>query len=272
MYTENKTDNEIIKFILNLLNIKYEHHKYFTDGAFSHVILLNDKYLIKRSNPIAIKSEIQFLLLNPSPKMQKVIYYDPCYRFAVYEFIDGNIMKKVTDINDFLTNIANITKNYKHFEHYGYGYLYEEVETWSQFLKDEVNHSSENLTKYIPDNSIVMNQIEILNNYPFEKKLIHGDFGTHNFLEVNGKFAGVIDPMPVVGDALYDLLFAIVSNASVVPNITLDKIYSITSKPLKKVKAMLIIVLYCRISRCLKHHKQDIDIYMAFWNKLTHKI
>ena len=114
-----------------------------------------------------------------------------------------------------------------------------------------------------------MNQIEILNNYPFEKKLIHGDFGTHNFVEVTGKFAGVVDPMPVIGDALYDLLFAIVSNASVVSNITLDKIYSITSEPRKKVKAMLIIVLYCRISRCLKYHKQDIDIYMNFWNKLN---
>lgn len=268
MYTENETDNEIINFILKLLNIKYEHHKYFTDGVSSNVLLLNDKYLIKRSNPYTIKAEVQFLSLNPSPKMQKIIYYDPCYRFAVYEFISGNIIKKVTDINDFLNNIINITNNYKNYNHYGFGYLYEEVDTWAQFLTNEVNHSSSNLTSYISDSSVVMQQIELLKSYPFKKKLIHGDFGTHNFIEANGKFAGVIDPMPIIGDSLYDLLFAIVSNITVLSNINLNKIYSITSEPTEKVKAMLIIVLYCRISRCLKYHKQDINTYMDFWNKL----
>ena len=38
---------------------------------------------------------------------------------------------------------------------------------------------------------------------------------------------------------------------------------------IQKIKAMLIVVLYCRIARCLKYHKQDIHIYMDFWNRLT---
>lgn len=269
MNIDNKIDKNIIEFVLRLLSIPYESHKYFTDGVSSHVILLNNKYLIKRSTPYAIKAEINFLSLNPSPKMQKIIYFDPSYRFAVYKFIHGDIMKQVDDIDDFLEYILYITSNYKTVDYYGYGYLYEEVSTWSDFLFDEITDSSKTLAAYIPDNSIVLEQVKLLENYKFDKKLIHGDFGTHNFIKVNGKFAGVIDPMPVIGDSLYDTLFAIVSNASVVKNISLNKIYSLLSEPHQKIKAMLIIVLYCRMARCLKYHKQDINIYMDFWNSLT---
>ncbi len=269
MIIDNKIDKNIIEFVLKLLNIPYENHKYFTDGVSSHVILLNNKYLIKRSTPYAIKAEIKFLSLNPSPKMQKIIYFDHSYRFAVYEFIHGDIMKQVDDIDDFLENILFITSNYKTVDYYGYGYLYEEVSTWSEFLLDEITDSTKTLEAYIPDNSIVLDQVNILENYKLDKKLIHGDFGTHNFIKVNCKFAGVIDPMPVLGDSLYDTLFAIVSNASVVKDISLDKINSLLSEPHQKIKAMLIVVLYCRIARCLKYHKQDINIYMDFWNRLT---
>lgn len=133
MNIDNKIDKNIIEFVLKLLNIPYESHKYFTDGVSSHVILLNNKYLIKRSTPYAIKAEIKFLSLNPSPKMQKIIYFDPSYRFAVYEFIHGDIMKQVDDIDDFLRNIIYITNNYKTVDYYGYGYLYEEVQRGLSF-------------------------------------------------------------------------------------------------------------------------------------------
>lgn len=236
MNIDNKIDKNIIEFVLKLLNIPYESHKYFTDGVSSHVILLNNKYLIKRSTPYAIKAEIKFLSLNPSPKIQKIIYFDPSYRFAVYEFIHGDIMKQVDDIDDFLENILYITNNYKTVDYYGYGYLYEEASTWSEFLLDEIADSSKNLAAYIPDNSVVIDQVKILEDYKFDKKLIHGDFGTHNFIKVNGKFAGVIDPMPVLGDSLYDTLFAIVSNASVVKIFLLIKYIAYFLSLIKRLK------------------------------------
>ena len=37
----------------------------------------------------------------------------------------------------------------------------------------------------------------------------------------------------------------------------------------EKIKALLTIILYCRISRCLKYHPDDIDIYIGYWNNLT---
>ena len=62
MNIDNKIDKNIIEFVLKLLNVPYESHKYFTDGVSSHVILLNNKYLIKRSTPYAIKCKKLFIL------------------------------------------------------------------------------------------------------------------------------------------------------------------------------------------------------------------
>jgi streptomycin 6-kinase len=108
-----------------------------------------------------------------------------------------------------------------------------------------------------------------LEKYPFDKKLLHGDFGTHNFIQEDGKLVGVIDPMPVIGDYLYDLLFAVVSNVDILSSVSLEDLYNLVNEPPEKIKAMLTIVLYCRISRCLKYHPEDIEIYMEYWNKLT---
>ena len=46
---ENEKDKKIIQEILEKLNETYIEHKYFTDGADSRVILLNNKYLIKQN-------------------------------------------------------------------------------------------------------------------------------------------------------------------------------------------------------------------------------
>jgi len=268
---KNKVDKEIIEEILDILNIKYETHKYFNDGASSRVILLNDRYLIKQNSKNILKAEIEFLTLNNSDTFQKIIYVDPDYKFVVYEFISGDTMKQVEDVEDTLQKIIKITSNYHKYNKEGFGYLNEEVETWNQFLEDEINDSSINLQEYILDKTVVNNAIKILEKYSFDKKLLHGDFGTHNFIKRNGKLVGVIDPMPVIGDYLYDLLFAIVSNVQIVSNIGIQKIYEIIDEPKEKIKSMLIIVLYSRISRCLKYHPQDIDIYIEYWNNITKK-
>lgn len=200
---------------------------------------------------------------------QKIIYIHPKYEFVVYKFINGETMKQVKNVDDTIKKLLNIIKTYNNFNGDGFGYLNEETSSWTRFLKDEITYSSFNLTQYIPDKKIVNQCVEVLENYSFEKKLLHGDFGTHNFIQENGKLVGVIDPMPVIGDSLYDFLFAIVSNVDTLSKISLEKLYDLTGEPKEKIKAMLTIVLYCRISRCLKYHPNDIDIYINFWNNIV---
>jgi len=261
-------DKKIMNFLLNHLHEEYKNHKYFNTGASSKVILLNDNYLIKQNTKLILQAEIEFLKQNNSDMFQKIIYVDPKYEFVVYKFISGETMKHVDDVQDTIEKIVNIVKSYNSCTLDGFGYLNEETSSWSRFLKDEVTYSSLNLKKYIPNRKFVNKCLDIIEHYPFDKKLLHGDFGTHNFIQDNGKLVGVIDPMPVIGDYLYDLLFAIVSNVNVLSSVSLEYIYSLVDEPSEKIKAMLAVVLYCRISRCLKYHPQDIDIYMDVWNKL----
>lgn len=269
MNLDNKKDEEIISKLLNILNIRYESHKYFNDGVSSRVILLNNNYLIKQNTKLALQAEIEFLKLNTSKYFQDIIYVDPNYEFVVYNFITGDIMRQVENVDDTINKIIYITSNYADYEKDGFGYLNEEAISWSQFLIDEIEYSSNNITEYISNTDILYKCISILENYPFNKKLLHGDFGTHNFIKQYGKLIGIIDPMPVIGDSLYDLLFAIVSNTDILSNITLEQIYYLINEPKEKIKALLTIVLYSRISRCLKYHPKDIDIYMSFWYTLT---
>ena len=261
-------DKKIINFLLNHLHEEYKNHKYFNTGASSKVMLLNDKYLIKQNTKLILQAEIEFLKLNNLEMFQKIIYVDPKYDFVVYKFIPGETMKHVEDVEDTIKKIISITKSYNNCTLDGFGYLNEETSSWFRFLKDEITYSSFNLKKYIPNKKVVNKCLDILENYNFEKKLIHGDFGTHNFIQNNGKLVGVIDPMPVIGDYLYDLLFAIVSNIELLSSISLEELYCLIDEPQEKIKALLTIVLYCRISRCLKYHPKDIDIYLEFWNKL----
>lgn len=262
-------DKKIMNFLLNHLHEEYKNHKYFNTGASSKVILLNDNYLIKQNTKLILQAEIEFLKLNNSDMFQKIIYVDPKYEFVVYKFIPGETMKHVDDIQDTIQKIVSIAKSYTNCTLDGFGYLNEETSSWSRFLKDEVTYSSLNLKEHIPNKKVVNNCINILERYPFDKKLLHGDFGTHNFIQDNGKLVGVIDPMPVIGDYLYDLLFAVVSNVNILSSVSLEDIYSLVDEPVEKVKALLTVVLYCRISRCLKYHPKDVDIYIDFWNGLV---
>ena len=265
-------DEKIINSFLKITKEEYKNHKYFNTGASSTVILLNDCYLIKQNTKLILKAEIEFLKHNNLDMFQKILYVDPKYEFVVYEFINGETMKHVDDVDDTLKKLIDITKTYSIYDKNSFGYLNEEVSSWSRFLKDEITYSSFNLKQYIPSRKVVNKCIDVLENYPFDKKLLHGDFGTHNFIQENGKLVGVIDPMPVIGDSLYDLLFAVVSNVDLLSSISLDKLHLLIDEPDEKIDALLAIVLYCRVSRCLKYHPHDLDSYLSFWNKLVDEL
>lgn len=262
---ENEKDKKIIYEVLEKLNESYVEHKYFTDGADSRVILLNNKYLIKQNNTNSIKAEIKFFESTFSTFFQKLVYYSPDFEFAVYKFIPGKPMKKITSSKEIISKILEVTKSFSKTSKSGFGYLGEELNSWSEFLLHEAFHRP-NIDDI--DKQIIDEAIKVLEKYPFEKKLIHGDFGTHNFIENNEKFVGIIDPQTILGDSLYDILFAICSNLDLLNTYSLDELYLLINEPKEKIRAMLIVVLYARISRALKYHPNDIPAYLDYFNSI----
>ena len=262
--TEIEKDKKIIDEVLKKVNEPYLKHIYFTDGADSRVILLNNKYLIKQNNLTSIKAEIEFFESTFSTFLQKIVYYPQDFEFVVYNFIPGKPMKNITTSKEIISKILEITTTFSYTSKPGFGYLGEEVDTWENFLTHEAFHRP-NIDDIEKDS--IQNAIKILENFPFDKKLIHGDFGTHNFIEDNGKFVGIIDPQPILGDPLYDILFAICSNVGLLNTYSLDELYLLINEPKEKIKAMLIVVLYARISRALKYHPNDIPSYLEYLKK-----
>lgn len=271
MIVNNIKDKTIIEEVLKQLNIDYISHKYFKEGYSSKVILLNDKYLIKQNKAKTLEGEVAFLSLNKGNLMQKILYIHPNYDYVVYEYIEGNTMSRVYNVEDTVEKLLKIVKNYKDYDESGYGYYDEKVTSWEEFLLDEVRYSSENVEKYINDKDFVLQCVNNISKCSFRKKLIHGDFGTHNFIEKDNFLVGVIDPQTVIGDPLYDILFMIVSNVDVLQKFKLEEIFCLIKEEKEKIYSMLVVVLFCRISRCLKYHKNDINIYMDYWKYLKNK-
>lgn len=265
---ENEVDKNIILEILQKLNIKYCSHKYFNDSVSSRVILLNDKYLIKQNTKLVLQYEIDFLKLYTDSVFQKIIYVHPDYKYVVYEFIPGDTMKIVDNADDTIKKLISITFKYKTYSNSKFGYLDKPSDSWEEFLIAEILSSSKNISADMIDKSIPLSYVDALKNFPFNTKLLHGDFGTHNFIKRDGKLVGIIDPMPVVGDYLYDLLFAFTSNIGLLKCLPVSKIFELINESKEKILSMLIIVLYSRISRCLKYHPNDINFYLDYWNDI----
>lgn len=257
--------NEISK----KLDISINEFKYFRDGTDSRIFLLNGKYIVKQNIPTLLKSEFEFSnIYAENSKLQNVILIDNDYKYIVYEFVPGDVMHVVDNIEELLLDIKEITKSYKDYNGPEFGYVHEPSHSWIDFLKTQVHEASLLLPDSFDFLPQVYEAISVLEKFNFQKKLIHGDFGTHNFIKKHGKFIAAIDPIPTVGDYLYDFIYACLSNIDIVKTLSLNSLVEKTGEPVEKVKSMLIIELFCRMSICLRHHKEDFDEYVDFWYKI----
>lgn len=267
--TDELLDYGIINTVCSKLNLPFKSKKYFHDGTTSRIILLNNEYIIKMASKEQLKAENTFAKYYENiPKLQKVAYCNEEFNFIVYDFIPGDIMHTVVDFENLEKNIKFIVSAYKNYTQSEFGYIESPVKSWSEFLRNEV----ENTAKYFNEskNMIedVYSAIENLNKFPFEKKLIHGDFGAHNFIKRDEKFIAVIDPMPIAGDPSYDVLYALVSNIDIIPFLSIDYLTSFLKEPKEKIESLLKVVLFCRICKCVKYNKEDLESYLDFWDNL----
>lgn len=267
--TRDIQDIMFINEISPKLDISINEFKYFRDGTDSRIFLLNGKYIVKQNTPALLKSEFEFSkTYSENSKIQRVILAEENYKYIVYEFIPGDVMHVVEHIDDLLFHIKEITNSYKDYTGPEFGYIHEPSNSWIDFLKTKVHEASLTLPDSFDFLPQVYEAISTLEHCDFQKKLIHGDFGTHNFIKKNGDFVGVIDPIPTAGDPLYDFIYACLSNIDIVKHLSVEFLVEKTGESAEKVKAMLIISLFCRMSACLRHHKEDLDNYVDFWYQI----
>ena len=265
----------IDKIIIDLeknLKIKINKDKiiYYTDGATDSIVFnIDNKYLIKTVDELTYSSQTEFLnFYKVIPQFQNIIHTNKNLQYICFEFKKGNLYRKNRiKPEKTLNQVFNIVNQYKEYNHDYFGYLYEDEKSWYEFLKDEVEYSNNKMKSTNIDLAKVENALKELKNYVPKKYLIHGDFGVHNFI-VNEEQINVIDPMPVVGDYLYDFYFSIYSDTEIFSNIDVSKIlnYFDIDKQIKQ--ATLTIVLFIRMSRAFVYDNDKFNIYEKYYNEV----
>lgn len=252
-------------------------YKKLTGGTMSELYVIegNGPYVIKINEPKVIEEESYFLAFYEHESIfPKLLYVDPLYRYMVYSFIPGSVSCDTGNKKDILfTLVQKVIYTYKPaMKMDQWGWKEEPVASWQDFLLERVMEAHENVSAYVAevDFQTVLKLVRSLNrtrycNQPF---LLHGDCGFHNFICRENKLYGVIDPFPVLGDPIYDLIYAFCSTPEDLAKETIDEVVEKSvfhNRARTILYEEIVIVLYCRLDACLRHHPEDLDVYLKAW-------
>lgn len=140
----------------------------------------------------------------------------------------------------------------------GWGWKESPVQSWNEFLTTNVMEAHENVRRYISEEEY-RTVFKLANspsrgtgiNQPF---LLHGDLGFHNFIFQENDLYGVIDPLPVLGDPIYDLIYAFCSTPEDLTKETIGYAMKqcVFHKNDRDLYEEIVIGLYLRIDTCLR--------------------
>lgn len=240
---------------------------FYTDGWTGAIVFdLAEKYLVKITNSETIETQAEFLKHNPDGVFQNVCCFDYDYGYICFDFIKGEkYADKPLEAHDAIRQVAKIAENFREYPHEGYGFLHHEFKTWREFLADEVEYARGCIPAISTEK--VYKALEAIGDAAPKQYLLHGDFGAHNFLVDDGKIR-VIDPMPAVGDFLYDFYFAILSDTDIFTKVGREFIYSFFERDESEKEALLKIALYVRMSRAFKYDIENFDAYLKMYEEV----
>lgn len=272
---------DIKKIIIELIqnNIIHKEPTKFeqlSGGTVSKLYLIKSngiKYVVKLNNPQVIKSEASFLnYYKETTLLPKLLFVEPSYKYIVYSFINGSTNYDRKNKKEILKALVlGLLNNYKSVpDVIGWGWADQPTDSWQSFLTNEI----------LEANKIIGSRLDI-NEHDFVFKLVqkirseispyllHGDCGVHNFIFNEQQLSGVIDPTPVIGEPIYDLIYAFCSSPDDLTKETLDYAMSHLMVEGENDKSFIyekvIIGLYLRFGACIKHHPDDFEEYLKAW-------
>ncbi|MBZ8122469.1 aminoglycoside phosphotransferase family protein [Bacillus thuringiensis] len=245
--------------------------KALNGGTTSTIYLLDEQYVVKLNESDVIREEGYFLQFYKQDELfPKFLYKEPLNRYIVYSFLEGTTSCKLGHKRSVLCKLVKevINKYEVATEVDGWGWKESPVQSWSEFLTKNVIEAHENVRRYISEEEyrtvLKLANRDVGINQPF---LLHGDLGFHNFIFKENELHGVIDPLPVLGDPMYDLMYAFCSTPENLTKETIDYAMKqcVFHKKDRDLYEEIVIGLYLRIDRCLRHHPKDLEDYLAAW-------
>ncbi|MEJ9112030.1 aminoglycoside phosphotransferase family protein [Bacillus paramobilis] len=245
--------------------------KALNGGTTSTVYLLDEKYVVKLNEAEVIREEAHFLsFYEGNTLFSKLLYKEPLHTYIVYSFLEGSTWCEQGHKRSTLrTLVKEVINKYKIVpEADGWGWKENPVQSWNKFLTTNVMEAYENVRRYISEEEY-RTVLKLANrdagvNQPF---LLHGDFGFHNFIFRENRLHGVIDPLPVLGEPLYDLIYAFCSTPEDLTKETIAYAMKqcLFHKKERDLYEEIVIGLYLRIDTCLRHHPKDLEDYLVAW-------
>ncbi|MFK3938068.1 phosphotransferase family protein [Alkalihalobacillus sp. NPDC078783] len=244
-----------------------------TGGTVSKVYVLDNTYVIKANLPQMIKVECEFLRMYQSLKLfPRVLYISPTCDYMVYSYIKGTVANQSFKKREVLkVLVEEVINHYTPGPKEGaWGWVDDPVNTWKAFLLNEIAEASALIGSRLKSDEhqavkVLVGEVSC-ETIPY---VIHGDLGFHNLIFSENQLSGVIDPTPVLGDPLYDLIYAFCSTPEDLTKETLDGVVSFLNKDHKKdpyrLYGKVLIGLYLRLAACLKHHPKDMETYLKAW-------
>jgi fructosamine-3-kinase len=274
--------HEILKELKTEGIIKEHCLKYdqLSGGTTSKLFLIhneNTKLVVKLNEPKVLEQESYFLDFYKTEKvLPRLLYVESSYKYIVYSFITGSVSYPRKNKKELLISLVqNFINHYKTTPNpTGWGWADEVSESWESFLLNRVNAANEILDKHLDnqDFHFVLELVKSPNRISNHSKpfLLHGDCGVHNFILNDGILSGVIDPTPVLGDPLYDLIYAFCSSPDDLSVETIECAAAhLITKGNKNGHILIeevVIGLYLRLASCAKHHPNDFEEYLTAWN------
>jgi hypothetical protein len=229
-------------------------------------------YVVKSNTNERIAAEFQFYrLYHALPLLPKVKYVDPEFRFLIYPFIPGETRYSRGTKQKLMSELVN--HMIQHYVQPERPDDYEWVEDPRRTQQD-IDYAQSVIVSHITeeDHDLVKEIYMRKSKRVLKKRLyvLHGDFGVHNFLFANGRLSGIIDPIPVIGRPLYDLLYAFCSSPDDLHlPILLDAAEQISMEKIHTPDLIedMVLALYFRICSCILHHPEDLPEYRRAWNE-----
>lgn len=233
--------------------------------------------VIKANTPDSVRSEVRFLsFYYDLPYLSKLMYTDPDGRYYVYSYLQGKIDYKPGRKTELLERLAErFFGRYKPVpDMIGYGVIGESpYETWQSFLESELQGARQAVGEHVSEadyREVIALARNEARTSARQAYMLHGDCGVHNFLFRQGELSGIIDPIPMAGMPIYDLVFAFCSSPDELEPETIA--HAAERLPgwegtFRDLREEVLIGLYSRMSACIYHHPQDLPIYLQAWER-----
>lgn len=244
-----------------------------TGGTASEVYLLNtdtEEYIIKGNDPVVIQSEAAFLqFYQDIHLLPSLLYTDESHHYLVYTFVEGTGLYAGGKKEMLQTLTGQLLNHYRAAESDGWGWCETPENSWQTFQTKEIGFAAGVIgSRLEEEDHYFVRRLSEDSVFQGNQYLIHGDCGIHNFIFKDDKLSGVIDPTPVIGDPVYDLIYAFCASPDdLTREVILNSFKKLETSQASETRLyeQVLIALYIRLETCLVHHPDDFPEYLNAW-------